>query len=60
MEAVCPGANKGSQVPACLSTKVGVESAAFYDLQSGSENTETFKIVLLEKWPGNISLIFFS
>lgn len=47
MEAVCPGANKGSQVPACLSTKVGVESAAFYDLQSGSENTETFKIVLL-------------
>ena len=47
MEAVCPGANKGSQVPACLSTKDGVKSTAFYDLQSGSENTETFKIVLL-------------
>lgn len=47
MEAVCPGANKGSQVPTCLSTKDGVKSAAFYDLQSGSENTETFKIILL-------------
>lgn len=32
---------------ACLSTKVGVESAAFYDTQSDSENTETFKITLL-------------
>lgn len=28
------------------STRVGVESAAFYDLQSGSESTDIFKVIL--------------